>query len=86
MSQFSNSISVGRVSRLALIVLGLMSATGAQAYEATYAQRVACTPDAFRLCSEHIPNADAVKVCMIANKAKLSATCRAAFPKETADR
>jgi hypothetical protein len=73
--------------RLALvIVLGLAATTTAGAYEITAAQRAACTPDAFRFCASAIPNVEAVKSCMIANRAKLSAGCLAAFPKETARR
>jgi len=71
------------------IALGLgfsLFAAHAHAEEGTYAQRVYCTPDAFRLCSSEMPDADAVKVCMLANKDKLSAACRATFPKETARR
>ncbi|MGO9005115.1 MAG: hypothetical protein ACLQIQ_20685 [Beijerinckiaceae bacterium] len=79
--------SARQAGRLALvIVFGLAAAATARADEGTYAQRVACTPDAFRLCSSEIPNVDAVKSCMIANKAKLSAACLATFPKQTARR
>jgi hypothetical protein len=47
--------------------------------EGTAEQRRACTPDAFRLCSQHIPNIPAITACMTANKSKLSPDCRAAF-------
>ncbi len=81
------SPSAHQAGRLALvIVFGLAAAATARAEEVTQAQRVACTPDAFRLCSSAIPNVEAVKSCMIANKAKLSAGCLAAFPKEVARR
>ncbi|MGP0061445.1 MAG: hypothetical protein ACLPID_19410 [Beijerinckiaceae bacterium] len=76
-----------QAGRLALVIIfGLTAAVHAKAYEATAEQRAACTPDAFRLCFSAIPNVDAVKSCMIANKAKLSAGCLATFPKETARR
>ena len=79
--------SARRAGRLALvIVFGLAAAASARAFEATAEQRAACTPDAFRLCGSEIPNVEAVKTCMIANKAKLSAGCLATFPKETARR
>lgn len=79
--------SFHQISRLAIVVvLGVTAAFTAKAEEATYAQRVACTPDAFRLCSSAFPDADAVKSCMIVNKSKLSAACRATFPKELAQR
>ncbi len=80
-------LSVSQIARLSIIVaLGFTAVATARAEEATYAQRVACTPDAFRLCSAEIPNVEAVKACMIADKNKLSAGCRATFPKETASR
>jgi hypothetical protein len=66
--------------------LGLAFAGNASAYEITAAQRAACTPDAFRFCASAIPNVEAVKSCMIANRSKLSAACLAAFPKEEAKR
>ena len=81
------AVSVRQISRFAAIaVLGLAAVANAKAVEATYAQRMACTPDAFRLCSSYIPDADAVKTCMIANKAKLSAACLATFPKDVVSR
>jgi hypothetical protein len=81
------ALSARHISRFAAIaVLGLAAVANAKAVEATYAQRMACTPDAFRLCSFYIPDADAVKTCMIANKAKLSAACLATFPKDVVSR
>jgi hypothetical protein len=49
----------------------------ARAY--TPEQQQACTPDAFRLCGDAIPDVDRVTVCMIRNKAQLSPDCRAFF-------
>jgi hypothetical protein len=37
----------------------------------------ACTDDAMRLCSDFIPDAEKVKVCMIAKRHQVSAGCRA---------
>jgi hypothetical protein len=42
-------------------------------------QRVACTPDVFRLCSSEIPNVDHIVACMNAKKASLSPACKAVF-------
>jgi hypothetical protein len=69
-----------QIGRCALVVvLGLAAIASARAEEvhATLAQRLACTPDAWRLCASEIPDAGAVRTCMIANKARLSPTCRA---------
>lgn len=52
-------------------------ATPSQAY--SEAQRVACTPDAFRLCSSEIPNIDGITACMRKKKASLSLACKAVF-------
>ena len=68
-----------------LRTLGVASAVAislvsfAHAAEGTPEQRRACTPDAFRLCSQHIPNIPAITACMVANKSKLSPDCRAAM-------
>lgn len=47
--------------------------------EPTMEQRLACAPDAFRLCSDQIPDIRLVRICMRANKANLSPRCRATF-------
>ena len=82
-----NILSVSQITRFALVLaIGIAATATARAEEGTYEQRMACTPDAFRLCGDQIPDIGAVKACMIANKSKLSAACRATFPKETAAR
>ncbi len=42
-------------------------------------QQQACTPDAMRLCSEFVPNVDAITACMIQKKAQLSPPCAVFF-------
>ena len=42
-------------------------------------QRMACTPDVFRLCGSEIPNVDRIVACLRAKKASLSAGCQAVF-------
>lgn len=39
----------------------------------------ACTPDAMRLCSEFVPNVDAITACMVRKKAQLSPPCAVFF-------
>ena len=70
-----------RVLSVATAVAISLTSFAAHAIEATAEQRRACTPDAFRLCSSHIPNVDAIIGCMHANKSKLSPACRVAFDK-----
>ncbi len=49
------------------------------AQDGTAAQRRACKPDVFRLCSKFIPNRKAITQCLEANRSGLSPDCRAVF-------
>jgi hypothetical protein len=49
------------------------------AYAYTPEQQQACSPDAFRLCGDAIPNVDRVTACMIRKKSELSPGCRVYF-------
>jgi hypothetical protein len=69
---------ISRHGLMLAIALAISSpASTARAY--TPEQQQACTPDAFRLCGDAIPDVDRVTVCMIRNKAQLSPGCRAFF-------
>jgi hypothetical protein len=71
-----------RVHRILLsLALSLVcgSAASAQEYRGTYEQQMACTPDVFRLCSEHMPDAGRITGCLRQNRAQLSGPCRAVF-------
>ena len=72
--------TIRTLSVAASVAISLTS-FAAHAVEATAEQRRACTPDAFRLCSAHIPNVEAITACMWANKSKLSPDCKALFVK-----
>ena len=75
----------------ATIVTGTMSAAAllialsvpAAAYTAE--QRIACMPDALRLCSAHIPDVTSITSCMRAKKDNLSSACKAVFDKPAAN-
>ena len=70
-----------RISRACLmpaIALSVSLLSGA-AYAYTPEQQQACTGDAFRLCSDAIPDVDRVTVCMIRRKSELSPGCRVHF-------
>ena len=72
-------INTIRTLSVAASVAISLTSFAAHAVEATAEQRRACTPDAFRLCSAHIPNVEAITACMIANKSKLSPECKQVF-------
>ncbi len=48
-------------------------------YRGTLEQQLACTPDVFRLCGEHIPDANRILACLRQNTPQLSGSCRAVF-------
>jgi hypothetical protein len=64
------------------VSLALLAATAAPTpslSQGTLEQRLACTPDVFRLCSAFIPNADEITICLREKNAELSDACRTAF-------
>jgi hypothetical protein len=68
------------------VSLALLSAAISPAHsfpQGTLEQRLACTPDVLRLCSEFIPNADEITICLGDRNAELSDACRTAFEAET---
>jgi hypothetical protein len=76
----SNTLRLGFGALIVAASLISFTAEGS-AEVATAEQRAACTPDAFRLCSSHIPNITAITVCMKKNRENLSPACKAVFPK-----
>ena len=70
---------------LAFVSLALLSATASPAAcfsQGTAEQRLACTPDVFRLCSAFIPNADEITTCLRERNAELSDACMKAIQAE----
>ena len=51
----------------------------AQDYRGTSDQRIACTPDAFRLCAGYIPDGAKIENCLRQNVSNLSPACRSVF-------
>ena len=64
------------------VSLALLSATALPTRsfsQGTLEQRMACTPDALRLCSEFVPNADQVTACLRERITELNDACRTVF-------
>jgi len=59
------------------IIAVLVASPSALAY--TQQDASACTPDAFRLCQDAIPDAGRVATCLFQNKQRLSPACGAVF-------
>jgi hypothetical protein len=69
---------IGRACSMPAIALSLsFLSSAAQAY--TPEEQQACSPDAFRLCGDAIPDVDRVTACMIRKKHELSPGCRVYF-------
>jgi hypothetical protein len=70
-----------RISRACFMLVIALSASplAGAAYAYTPEQQQACTPDAFRLCGDAIPDVARVTACMIARKSELSPGCRVYF-------
>jgi hypothetical protein len=66
------------------LVLALCAAAPAAAraepqQRGTLAQRIACTPDVFRLCGHVIPNIPRIIACLKSQRRNLNPDCRAVF-------
>ncbi|MFT4275414.1 MAG: hypothetical protein QM576_03565 [Rhodopseudomonas sp.] len=69
-------------SRLSAAVFAFTVAAGGSAVaqeQGTAAQREACTPDAFRLCGQFIPDASRVETCLRQAGSRLSPACYVVF-------
>jgi hypothetical protein len=62
------------------LLAGAMPAYVGPAAAQTAEARAACTQDAFRLCSDAIPDVARTKACLVKNRSSLSPLCRAAIP------
>ena len=66
--------------KLAVATTALVAALlGSTAQAENTDDHYACMSDAFRVCWSDIPNRHAVYLCLVANKNKLSDTCRHAI-------
>jgi hypothetical protein len=70
------------MQRIAFACVLSVAASGAawsQEYRGTWEQQMACTPDVWRLCSDQVPDVDAIVACLRQNTPQLSSGCRAVF-------
>ena len=72
---------ISKTARPIEVLALLLCATTASAQDnrGTPEQRVACAPDAFRLCSSYIPDPTKVERCLRENKSDLNDACRLVF-------
>lgn len=75
------NVQAGSVRFAAIVALGLLAGAIPGYFRPAAAEtaREACTHDAFRLCSDAIPDVGRTKACLAKNRRSLSPLCRAAF-------
>jgi hypothetical protein len=81
-TDFTARWGVGCAAVAALFLVGSANAR-AQEYHGTQNQQVACTGDVFRLCWSEIPNVSRIVDCLVREKPRLSAGCRAVFEQDS---
>ena len=74
--------TIRKVCLTATLIISASVAASTSSFAFSSEARAACTGDAFRLCASEIPSIPKITVCMRANKAKLSAPCRAVMERE----
>jgi hypothetical protein len=76
-----NNVRAGSVRFMAMIALGLLTATLFGHFSTAAAETVqeSCTHDAFRLCNDTIPDVARTKACLARNRSSLSSLCKSAF-------
>lgn len=67
-----------KLTSIVALSFPLLAAAPALA-QGTAAQRIACGPDAYRLCASEFPSIPAISACMRREKANVSAACRDAM-------
>ena len=74
-----------RTASIALAFAASISAVSSTASFAFSSEAQAqCTGDAFRLCSDEIPNIPKITACMFKHRAELSTGCRAVMDRDLA--
>lgn len=67
------------ISTRALLILAPLAAASPALAQGTPEQRIACGPEAFRLCRSAIPNVEKVTACMREKRSELNEACRTAM-------
>jgi hypothetical protein len=78
-------VSLRTAAALSALVALASPSLGQQ--QGTQEERDACTPDAFKLCGEFVPDADKITACLKQKKNELSPACKVVFsgkPKQQA--
>ena len=73
-TQRQSTIMIGSI-----LLLAAAFGAGPASAQGTAEQRSACMGDAFRFCSQDIPNVSRIEACLLANRDRLRPACQAQF-------
>jgi len=73
------NVQAGCVRFATVVMFGLLAGLMYVGSAAAETAREACTHDAFRLCSDTMPDVARTKACLARNRPSLSPLCRTAF-------
>jgi hypothetical protein len=69
-----------------ILMLAAISFTGPALAQGTAQQRSACMGDAFRFCSQDIPDVARIEACLLQNRERLHPACQAEFDGSSSSR
>ena len=81
---FTNTLRNAGIALALVTSISAISSTASFAYSSE--AQAQCTGDAFRLCSNEIPNIPKITACMIKNRSQLSAGCRSVMDRDLAQK
>jgi hypothetical protein len=79
---FTDTIRNAGIALALITSISALSSTASFAYSSE--AQAQCTGDAFRLCSDEIPNIPKITACMFKKRAQLSTGCRAVMDRDLA--
>ena len=71
-------------ARPAAVLMSLFLAAAPAFAQGTESERSACEGDAFKFCSDDIPNIPKIEACLENNMSKLSSACQEEFKEQSA--
>ncbi|VIO65512.1 hypothetical protein CI1B_06150 [Bradyrhizobium ivorense] len=82
MTAFKSQVAKAGAALAFAAAVSALSSTASFAFSAEAQQM--CTGDAFRLCSDEIPDIPKITACMIKHRAQLSSGCRVVLDRDLA--
>ena len=78
------SDAVKKATYVIVTVLMTVPVAAFAQHKGSLEDQMACTPDVYRLCSQNIPDEDAITACLQQHKPQLSTACKTVFSRPQA--